>query len=279
MITCKFVGELGNNLFQLATLVSISKKYGYKYCVPQYRKFWNSHNNPNLEFNELFTYKFPYEDSPEIYNHYIHPDRLHDENYTHRFVNLPEISDGTSIEGYFQSIQYFENVFYDLKHRYFEINHILKSRIYERYPSIWKSAVVHVRHGRDRHLDCIYGKSFYQLEPEYYHKAIQYIKTNFKIDNFYVISDDIEWAKNNILEHVIFVENTSNIEDFTLMSLSKYNILSNSTFSWWASILNNNDRPVRITFPYERYFYENSALSNVDVRDLYRNFEHITLNY
>ena len=47
------------------------------------------------------------------------------------------------------------------------------------------------------------------------------------------------------------------------------NIIANSTFSWWASWLNQNNNVVKISFPPENYFVQNSPLSKIDVSDMY----------
>jgi hypothetical protein len=38
-----------------------------------------------------------------------------------------------------------------------------------------------------------------------------------------------------------FIQNENNVLDFTMMSLCDINIVSNSTFSWWAAYMNQHD--------------------------------------
>ncbi len=60
---------------------------------------------------------------------------------------------------------------------------------------------------------------------------------------FVVFSDHISWCKQNLSHlpyNMIFVENEPYYNDFYLMSMCKHNIVSNSTFSWWAAYLNKN---------------------------------------
>lgn len=74
---------------------------------------------------------------------------------------------------------------------------------------------------------------------DYILKGINKLKSNFSDLKFFIFSDDIEWCKNNILgEYVHYIENTSMFEDMCLMSLCDHNIIANSSFSWWASYLN-----------------------------------------
>ena len=75
----------------------------------------------------------------------------------------------------------------------------------------------------------------------YINEAFSY----FNLKNYYILifSDDIQWCKQNIkLDNCIYI--TSDIfddyEQLYLMSLCDDNIISNSSFSWWGSYLNNN---------------------------------------
>lgn len=270
MITCKFIGELGNNLFQLATLLSLKQKFGYEYCIPNYRIYWNDGINNKLEFTDLFEYNFLY-DNINV-TEYIHNDRLNinHPNFTHKYSNITTLNDNTCIVGYFQSDRYFSDISNELKNNFFKYKSTLINNIKLKYGSLSNTAILHVRRGRDRLTGCIYAKSFNQFEPSYYEKSVQYLKTNYTIDNTLVISDHIDWCKDNIkIKDVTFIENQSNIEDLVLYSLCKYNVLGNSTFSWWASWLNQNDDVVKISFPSQNYFVENSPLSKIDVSDMY----------
>ena len=58
MITTYFQGELGNNIFQLATLLSLKEKYGLEYELLNVRDCWVSNNERPLEIQNLFEYNF-----------------------------------------------------------------------------------------------------------------------------------------------------------------------------------------------------------------------------
>lgn len=89
------------------------------------------------------------------------------------------------------------------------------------------------------------------LSPHYYKLAIQYISKTVKNPHFYIFSDDMKWAKENIkLQHPhTFVEHNQDdfsYNDMRLMSLCKHNIIANSTFSWWGAWLNQNPNKIVI---------------------------------
>ena len=102
-------------------------------------------------------------------------------------------------------------------------------------------ASIHVRRG-----DFLSTKSLHVCTTTYYNNAITYIQKNHPVSAFYVFSDDIAWCR----EHLNFCgiktfftdwnTGTDSWQDMALMSLCRYNIISNSSFSWWAAWLNNN---------------------------------------
>ena len=67
---------------------------------------------------------------------------------------------------------------------------------------------------------------------------------------FIVFSDDIEWARENIKisAQVFYEDGTDPVwEKLRMMSACKHFILSNSTFSWWAQYLSNNQNKIVIS--------------------------------
>ena len=74
MISTNFLGGLGNNLFQLATVYSIHKKFGYDLVIPSKVNRGSIGvygQSTDLEFNRLFENNFSYSDSHKLtfYNH------------------------------------------------------------------------------------------------------------------------------------------------------------------------------------------------------------------
>jgi len=83
---------------------------------------------------------------------------------------------------------------------------------------------------------------------------------------FVVFSDDIEWCKDNFAHlpyNLLFMENEPYYNDFYLMSMCKHNIVSNSTFSWWAAYINTNQNK-RIVAP-ELFYYPQTGIYQKDI--------------
>ena len=87
-------------------------------------------------------------------------------------------------------------------------------------------------------------KSLHSIcDKNYFDTSIAIIKNKVKDPVFFVFSDDIEWAKENIYTGVetYFEDGTDPIwEKLRLMSACKHFIISNSTFSWWSQWLSQN---------------------------------------
>lgn len=117
------------------------------------------------------------------------------------------------------------------------------------------SVAIHFRKGSD------YMKfDLYQgiCPPEYYLKAIQYIKEYVDAPVFYVFTDNPRWVRDNIhgVKYTMVDWNPTsgkrNFRDMQLMSCAKHNIISNSTYSWWGAWLNKN--PDKIVIAPEPWF-------------------------
>jgi hypothetical protein len=69
--------------------------------------------------------------------------------------------------------------------------------------------------------------------------------------DLFIFSDDIAWCKRSFVEdyferNITFI-NLQYYLDFELMKLCRHNIISNSTFSYWAALLNDNSKKVVVT--------------------------------
>ena len=143
-----------------------------------------------------------------------------------------EIPDSTSIDGYFQSYKYFD------KHRdvilkefTFKDHIISKCRL--KISEYINPVSIHIRRG-----DYVNHPGFWKITPEYLQESLHHFDDDSY--TFLIFSDDIEWCKQIFPEGVVFMEGNNQFEDLCLMSLCNHNIISNSSYSWWAAYLNQN---------------------------------------
>lgn len=113
------------------------------------------------------------------------------------------------------------------------------------------SVSIHVRRGD--YLSELYKDKFLTLGKDYYETAVRYIREYAEKQaaasgreaniRFFVFSDDAEFVSKEFdwLENkTIITGNTGSLSfrDMQLMSMCKYNITANSTFSQWGALLN-----------------------------------------
>jgi hypothetical protein len=105
---------------------------------------------------------------------------------------------------------------------------------------------IHVRRGD-------YVNSNYDvLTPDYYKNAIQYIKKT-DVTKYFIFTDDVKYVEQEFgfLKNKYIVRNNKGEAswcDLKLMSLCRYNILANSSFSNWAGYFNKNNDKI-IVYP------------------------------
>jgi len=147
--------------------------------------------------------------------------------------------------GFWQTPLYFQEIEDEIRTIYSFNANKLSAKSKELFPKIHaqESVSIHIRRG-DFLSDA--NKSIYAdiCTFAYYSKAIAYISENVENPQFFIFSDDIEWAKKNLsLQNADYIDWNSGVnswEDMFLISQCKHNIIANSTFSWWGAWLNKN---------------------------------------
>ena len=107
---------------------------------------------------------------------------------------------------------------------------------------------VHVRRGD--YLLRANKSNFGVCSVHYYLSAAVAVRERHPESRFFVFSDDMEWAKENLsLPNCVFVEHAQAQPDHTdlyLMSLCKGHIIANSTFSFWGAYLSKGSSAIAI---------------------------------
>jgi hypothetical protein len=106
-----------------------------------------------------------------------------------------------------------------------------------------KSASIHVRRGD--YVSNIKASLVHEVcDLEYFRNAISIVEKNQSGSTFFIFTDDVEWVKNNFIGdkfRIVSENNMNHFEELSLMTRCQNNIISNSSFSWWAAWLNAND--------------------------------------
>ena len=261
MIVTKLTGGLGNQMFQYASgrTLSLNCNAELYLDVEEYAKI-KMHNGYELHnfliqekfFNKSFLDKalFKFENVNRIFSKYSRG-RLNYYKEPKCFIfdeNLVSLTDSVYLDGYWQSYRYLELYKSQLINDFEFRNPPDDNNIFLiKEMNEVNSVAVHIRRG-DYLSNRIFSKVHNVLDIEYYISALDLI--NRKIPNpiFYIFSDDIAWAKQNLgfFGSCVFVSNPeqSSIEDMRLMRSCKHNIIANSSFSWWGAWLNPNPNKI-----------------------------------
>lgn len=82
-------------------------------------------------------------------------------------------------------------------------------------------------------------------DNSYYNKAIEIINKMVENPIFYIFTDDVKYAEKMYnFSNFKIVQGNKDYEDMYLMSLCKYNIICNSTFSFWGAFLSTQKKAV-----------------------------------
>ena len=160
--------------------------------------------------------------------------------------------------GYWQSYKYFDRIKEKLWMDFLfpEINN-QEAAYFNNKISENNVASLHIRGGDYLTTEnrSVFGKG---CNKTYYLKAIEIIKKRNPEAVFWGFTNDIDYAKKMVDLKEIKWHNRAELKEYPdwmdmyLMSLCRYNILANSSFSWWAAYLNRNSERLVIA-PKEWY--------------------------
>jgi len=266
MIIVKLKGGLGNQMFQYAIGLNLSRKNKTKLILDL-----TDYKNDPLRHYELDcftlerdrfitseeskTNKLKFKILSKIlknYSYFVQSDYKSD-------MKILKFRGNAIIDGYWQS----ENYFLDIRKRILD-NFTLRRRPDEKNQTLLKkilntnSIALHVRRGdyvTDKKTNLNHGT----CSLDYYQNSIKYLSKRVQNPVYFVFSDDPKWVKENISTKAptTYVDiNTidTGYEDLRLMSNCKHFIIANSSFSWWGAWLSRNNHKI-ICAP-ERWFVE-----------------------
>lgn len=226
-------GRLGNQMFQYAALKAISLKLGYDIFLPDHLAVKQT-GCYDITNNKWIEYKLDLLDCFDIncpISNTTLPKQYQEQQFEFN-LDIFDIADNTTIDGYFQSYKYFEDVRQDIISEFkFKANILEKcTQIVSQYSN---PVSIHIRRG-----DYVNHSGYWNITPEYIQESLNQFTDNEY--TFLIFSDDIEWCKNIFPEGVVFIEGDQ-FEDLCLMTLCDHNIIANSSYSWWGAYLNQNE--------------------------------------
>lgn len=245
-------GGLGNQMFEYALFCSLKKNHPFRLFLFDIRYANGVHQGYEIDkiFNvnsywriKLFSLilRLP----KYVYNLFEIFEEKNPFLYDNRVYRQKSF---TYYEGCWQSEKYFKNVESQIRSVFSFKQKLLNKKTVRLSNTIKKSGCkyvsIHVRRG-----DYL-TEARYTCTKEYYYKAIEILNNECRDLIFIVFSDDISWTRNNInLPNMTYVDwnvGHESWQDMYLMSICHYNIIANSTFSWWGAWLNDYSNKVVI---------------------------------
>lgn len=206
-------GNLGNQLFQIASTLSIAKQSNQDYGFPEW------------EYDYSFINKLPSVPRDKEFN------TIQETSFDYHELILPK--GNYNLNGWFQSEKYFDR---DNVKKQFEFKPKLIESVKVKYEKELskKHILISVRRG-----DFVNNPHYFQLDYKYYFLAITTQFSDWEERNLIFTSDDINYCKKHFsfLTNAMFIEKTTAIEQLVLGSLCNDFVISNSTFSWWLAWL------------------------------------------
>ncbi len=243
MITIDIMGGLGNQLFQIMTVIAYSKKYSNPFVIE--RKAYS----PSCTFRNVYWNNFLSKLEKYLVNYPIYYPVYQEPAYEYKELPCISNADNIKLSGYFQSYKYFD--------AYKE--EILKEIGYENIANDFKKKLnnhfnpnemvsLHFRIGD---IIKVHKDNNIIIPVDYYINAMKHIETvsnntNIKLlyfceaeDNEFVLTNYINPLK-ELFPNTSYYKASDTLEDWeqlVLMSLCEHHILANSTFSWWGAYL------------------------------------------
>ena len=207
-------GNLGNQLFQIASCAGIAKARGLKCIMPDwyYAKYFEL--NEHVEFSHSF-----------------HSDQNTTKDSGFEF-DEKLAKNGLSIDGWLQTDKYWNGDREFIKNLF-----RFKKPFLDGLPYVPKGTIsISVRRG-----DYVGNPNYKLLNIDYYIKALG----NRSLKNVLVFSDDFDYCKHHFGSKVQYASGLSAIEQLALMTKCEKFIISNSTFAWWGAYLSNSNNIIR----------------------------------
>lgn len=225
-ITSRLQGRTGNMMFQLAHGYAKSLEYNRQFVAP----YGESSSRP-FEQNLFRKIDFLIDQTPT-------EGKIKIINAPFEYTDLePSFNEPTVFTGWYQSEKYFGNYKEVIRELFSPTLDFIKKAT-TTYPFLLDSVVAAINVRRGDYLT--HPTRHPVITMEYINEAYKHLPPH---DVLFIMSDDMEWCKENIkLPNVIFNDPSKfwDHEGIWLLSLCDHFIISNSSFSWWGAWLSKN---------------------------------------
>ena len=255
MITIHLMGGLGNQLFQVFTAMAYGINSRIKTVFPLSKTLTTGIERPTywdsiLSRLSIFTAGIERNNptNEELYS-WI---KIRENGF--RYQIIPQVQQNFMLFGYWQSYLYFDK----LKETIFRLLQIesLKKSIIDEFPQYFAEKNINI----SMHFRLGDYKSNPEAHPllpkEYYYNALKTITDKISGENITILYFCESEDNNTVLEiieflkpsfNVTFIKVDDTIQDWKqllMMSCCNYNIIANSSFSWWGAYMNHYESKI-----------------------------------
>jgi len=255
MIWVRLAGGLGNQLFQLAAAIELGNNIStpitifhshlenYDTIRPYqlHRVLDKQFENGKPAFLMEVTTRYRFNKVlPSIFPWYIHSGNFSKTSGKGNYV----------LDDYFQNVQQISNGVKTVA-EYIKLTVATNKKVQLAFQKLLegysKDEVVAVHIRRGDYLSPSNKKIFYNLDQEYYEKAIMALPKNIKKIIVFSESNQHDLIRSNQIKAESVKEiQLDDVEEFLLMCMFQHFIIANSTFSYWASIAGRTDDSVML---------------------------------
>ena len=238
------MGNLGNQLFELASSIGIATLYGHGYRFPEW------------QYSENFKGHFAPGHVPDA-------KLLSEKHYHYHDWAIPE-NGNYDLKGWLQSEKYWKHK-EDQIRGMFTFQEEFAAGVRNRFAQAFEKPTIAISIRRGDYV----GNPNYELLPAtYYIQALLKHFPDYKEHNIIFFSDDLPYCRVHFecLPNAWFTDNCSPIEQLCLMSQCDHFIIANSTFSWWGAYLGEK-AGTKVIRP--AYLFAGALLKQNDSKDFY----------
>lgn len=223
-------GRFGNQMFQYAATRGIAKARGYDFMIPDGPRTDDEFVDEENQHKLFMAFKMPGAKNIGM----LEAPYKQETSFRYDEELVKTCPDDVNLYGYFQSEKYFFHIEKELR-KDFEFLDEVKEKCQEIWSEIVgksKAIALHVRR-----TDHLIKPTFHPVLPiSYYEEALAKLPVDIPV---LVFTDDPQWAFGNefFADDRFFISESDNIHDMCMMTMCDYNIIANSTFSWWGAWL------------------------------------------